>query len=65
MDGGLQGLVAGVDGRARIVRSGQLAWEIAIDGDSAVAEEHLAVQVAKGTVLYQTRLQDHIGLLQV
>ena len=67
MSGGLEGLVKGVDRRARIVRSdaGRLAWEIIIDDVDDLAEEPLSVQIAKGTVLYQTRLQDHIQLLQV
>ncbi len=65
--GGLDGLVRGVDPRARIVRSDHslLAWEIVIDEVSDVQEEPLSVQIAKGTVLYQTHLQDHIQLLQV
>lgn len=67
MSGGLEGLVKGVDRRARIVRSdaGRLAWEIIIDDVDDLAEEPLSVQIAKGTVLYQTRLQEHIQLLQV
>ena len=67
MSGGLDGLVKGVDHRARIVaiEGDALAWEIVIDEDSAAHEEPLAVQVAKGTVLYQTKLLDHIQLLQI
>lgn len=65
--GGLDGLVKGVDPRARIVRSdkSRLAWEIIIDAVDDTREEPLSVQIAKGTVLYQTRLQDHIQLLHV
>ena len=65
--GGLEGLVQGVDPRARIIpdAGGELAWEIVIAPDAVPAEESLAVQVAKSTVLYQTRLQDHIPLLQL
>ncbi len=67
MCGGLDGLARGVDPRARIVRSDQslLAWEIIIDDVNDTSEEPLPVQIAKGTVLYQTRLKDHIQLLQV
>lgn len=67
LDGGLLGLVQGVDPRARIeqVSSNPLVWEIGIDRDAAAVEEPLAVQVAKGTVLYQTQLQDRIALLQL
>lgn len=70
MDGGLEGLVKGVNPRARIERStaGPLAWEIRVDdadGGDGGEEEPLAVQVAKGTVLYQTRLKDHIPLLRL
>ena len=39
-------------------------WEIFIDEEGASLAEPLSVQIAKGTVLYQTRLQDHIQLLQ-
>ena len=56
-----------MDARARIVPSdqGPLAWEIVIDKVIDAEEEPLSVQIAKGTVLYQTHLQDHIQLLQV
>jgi hypothetical protein len=65
MSGGLDGLVKGVDSRAHIERSDRapLAWEVVIDESGDAIEEPLAVQVAKGTVLYQTRLRDHIQLL--
>ena len=67
LDGGLEGMVKGVDPRARVVRvaGDTLSWEIVLDGDEGACEEPLAVQVAKGTVLYQTQLKDHIQLLQV
>lgn len=67
MSGGLEGLVKGVDRRARIVCNDdtRMAWEIVIDELETAVEEPLAVQIAKGTVLYQTRLQDRIQLLQV
>lgn len=66
LDGGLEALVKGVDERASVLRSDDapLTWEISIADKATALEEPLAVQVAKGTVLYQTRLQDHIQLLQ-
>lgn len=61
---GLEALVQGVDPRARLVRAGARgSWDICI-GDQP-AEEPLAVQVAKGTVLYTTKLENHIQLLEV
>ena len=67
MCGGLDGLVSGVDPRARIVRSDKslLAWEIVIGELEHIEAEPLPIQIAKGTVLYQTRLKDYIQLLQV
>jgi hypothetical protein len=63
----LEGIAKGVDVRAQVVASekSSLAWEIIIDGTNASSEEMLSVQIAKGTVLYQTKLQDHIQLLQL
>jgi hypothetical protein len=67
MDGGLRGLVKGVDPHARVIRvdDSRLAWKISIDELDNIGDEPLSVQVAKGTVLYQTRLKDHIPLLQL
>ena len=67
MAGGLEALVRGVDPRARLVplQQRELAWEIIIEEDVQAEEDPLPVQIAKGTVLYQTRLKDHIQLLQV
>ena len=67
MSGGLDGLVKGVDPRARLeaCEGSNLAWDIVIDDASELLEEPLAVQIAKGTVLYQTKLEDRIPLLQV
>ncbi len=64
---GLDALVQGVDPRARCVRSddSKLVWEIVIDPSAEPAEEPLPVLVAKSTVLYQTRLKDHLQLLQL
>ncbi len=67
MCGGLDGLVRGVDPRARVVHSAEspMAWEIIIDEVAHTEAEPLSVQIAKGTVLYQTHLKDYIQLLQV
>ena len=66
MTEGLAGLVRGVSRRARVTACGEqgaLCWDISLDG--ADEEEPLAVQIAKGTVLYQTRLRDRVQLLQM
>ncbi len=65
--GGLDALVQGVDPRARCVRSddSNMAWEIFIDPKADPVEPPLPVQIAMGTVLYQTRLNDHLQLLQI
>jgi hypothetical protein len=67
MSGGLEGLVRGVDPRARVVPCAgrDWAWEIVIDELADPTQEPLPVQVAKGTVLYQTQLENHIQLLQL
>ncbi len=64
---GLQSLLTGIDPRARVepVKGSANAWTISLDTSTADAEDPLAVQVAKGTVLYSTRLEDHIELLQI
>lgn len=64
---GLEAIFKGVDPRARLVaRAGDaLAWDIVIDDVLTESPDPLAVQIAKGTVLYQTKLEDHVQLLQV
>jgi hypothetical protein len=64
---GLEALVQGVDPRARCVRDDEnkLAWEIIIDPTADPVNPPLPVQIAMGTVLYQTRLEDHLQLLQI
>lgn len=61
----LQALVQGVDARARLEPAGgeAAAWDIRLA--KAAAEEPLAVQIARGTVLYGTRLEDQVQLLEV
>ncbi|MEM9255076.1 MAG: hypothetical protein AAGA91_06495 [Pseudomonadota bacterium] len=59
-------LVQGVDRRARIEAVTDLIWDIVLsEGESSVDEEPLSVQIAKSTVLYQTKLQDRVQLLQL
>ncbi|HQQ63749.1 MAG TPA: hypothetical protein PLF22_09265 [Pseudomonadales bacterium] len=64
---GLEAIAKGVDSRARVIpRSGDnRTWEIVVDAIATESPEPLAVQIAKGTVLYQTRLENYIPLLQV
>lgn len=60
---GLEALVQGVDSRARLVPAGDGAWDVRLGEQPA--GESLAVRVAKGTVLYTTKLEDHVQLLEV
>jgi hypothetical protein len=62
---GLSSLVQGVDPRASLtLLPGEYpAWEISLGEEPA--EETLAVQIARGTVLYRTQLESHIQLLEL
>ncbi len=62
---GLEALAQGVDPRARLhpVDGNGRTWEVRIGEQPG--EESLAVQVAKGTVLYATQLENHVQLLEV
>jgi hypothetical protein len=65
---GLESLVRGADGRARVhaIPGSERAWHIVLEeGAEEDEEEPFAVLVAKGAVLYQTRLEDNIQLLQL
>jgi len=64
---GLEAILKGVDPRARLVTRDDdaMTWDIVIDAVLAESPDPLAVQIAKGTVLYQTKLEDHIQLLQM
>lgn len=64
---GLEAILKGVDPRARLVNreADKLTWDIVVDDVLVESPDPLAVQIAKGTVLYQTKLEDHIQLLQV
>lgn len=65
--GGLEALIKGVDPHAQLtaVEANQMVWEITISASDTLDDEPFAVQVAKGTVLYQTQLNNHIQLLQL
>jgi hypothetical protein len=64
---GLAALVQGVDRRARCqpTAPGVSQWKIEVAAEIDAAPEPLAVQIAKGTVLYQTRFEDRVQLLEV
>lgn len=63
---GLTAILQGAEPRARLQpRTEPLSWDIVIDDNATVGEEPLAVQIAKGTVLYHTQLEDHVPLLQL
>lgn len=73
---GLAGLLRGVDARATVSPTegpGLLNFEVSLEPEAAATEqdsadvdaEPLAVQITKGTVLYQTQLEDRIALLNV
>jgi hypothetical protein len=61
---GLEGLLRGVDRRA-MVTTGERGWIITVDESAAAAEDPLSVQIARGSVLYRTQLENHIQLLEV
>lgn len=62
---GLASLLMGADRTARLepVTGTEMTWDIVLDGE-ACEEEPLAVQIAKGTVLYRTQFEDQLPLLQ-
>jgi hypothetical protein len=63
---GLEGIVKGIDPRATLTAgSTPLHWIITLEETALTGAEPLPVQIAKGTVLYQTKLEDHIPLLQL
>jgi hypothetical protein len=63
----LEALVRGVDQSARIVPvdGTEMAWDVVLDPQCKGGEEPLAVQVAKGTVLYRTKLENHLQLIEL
>ena len=63
---GLEALVKGIDRKATLqrVEADGLVWDITIDAAASVGEDPLPVQVAKGTVMYQTRFEDRIQMLE-
>jgi len=65
-DTALESLVRGIDPAARVTRSGPgaMRWEITT-GAQIEEEEPLAVQVARGAVLYRTQMEDRLALLEI
>jgi hypothetical protein len=61
---GLEGLVRGVD-RSAAVRADGEGWIIGIDENAEPAEDPLSVQIARGSVLYRTQLENHVQLLEI
>lgn len=64
---GLDALVKGVDAGARCTQPdpGKNKWLVEIVSGSEQPEDPLPVQIAKGTVLYQTQFENRIQLLQL
>ena len=64
---GLEAIARGVDGRARVVPvdGREMTWDVVLDDQSEPDEEPLAVQIAKGTVLYKTKLENHLQLIEL
>ncbi|MEZ5572825.1 MAG: hypothetical protein R3E64_12465 [Halioglobus sp.] len=64
---GLAALVQAVDPRAQCQQCapGARQWRIEVHANGTPAQEPLPVQIAKGTVLYQTRFEDRLQLLQL
>ena len=61
---GLQGLVNGINRRATVVGEDD-AWTVTIDDSREPTEDPLSVQIARGSVLYKTHLEDHVQLLEI
>ncbi len=62
---GLEAIIHGINPQATLTAGNSpLHWIINIDNTAPSVSDPLPVQIAKGTVLYQTKLEDHIPLLQ-
>ncbi len=61
---GLLGLVRGVNPRASVEADAD-GYLVKLEASAEPAEDPLSVQIARGSVLYKTQLQDHIQLLEV
>ena len=64
---GLEAIAKGVDRMARVVPvdDSEMTWDVVLDAQSSPDEEPLAVQIAKGTVLYKTKLENHLQLIEL
>ena len=61
---GLEGLLRGVNRRVSVTSDGD-DWLVTLDADKQPAEDPLSVQIARGSVLYKTQLEDQPQLLEV
>lgn len=64
---GLESMIQGVNHTARLMPddSNPLCWIVSIGEAGEALDDPLPVQIAKGTVLYKTTLENHIPLLAV
>ena len=62
---GLDALMTAVVPGASCRCHGNGKWTLNVDSESAEAEDSFPVQIAKGTVLYQTHFKDRIQLLEL
>lgn len=61
---GLEAILKGINPRACLRADNDAqTWTVSLDGE--LSTEPLPVQIAKGTVLYQTKLEDRLQLLQL
>ncbi len=63
---GLEAILHGINPQATLTAgSSPLHWVVNIDNTAPPVSGPLPVQIAKGTVLYQTKLDNHLQLLQL
>ena len=64
---GLEAIVKGVDPRATIapVVGQYMSWDVVIKAAVEPEEVPLAAQIARGTVLYKTALENHLQLIEL
>jgi hypothetical protein len=65
---GLEAIIRGVNQYARLIPvcdGDCMAWDVVLSSPSGSSEAPLAVQIAKGTVLYKTKLENHLQLIEL
>lgn len=68
---GLEAIARGVDNNARLVpvEGSGMSWDVVLDAQTQTqheaGDEPLAVQIAKGTVLHKTKLENHVQLIEL